>query len=129
MSDQPANVNRRTYSIKELAPFLLATVIVFTVCLSFGLISSPSESGEVFDDLAETLEPLLALGPLELCIAIFLNNAIKTLIALVSGIALGLPTLLFISFNGYLIGLLVSVIRPATSPLVITASIAPHGII
>jgi stage II sporulation protein M len=129
MENQTANTHKRVHSIKEIAPAILVTIVLFVVCLAFGLISPPYQSSEVFAGMAKTLQPLTSLGHFGLFVVIFLNNAIKTLIALLLGIALGLPALIFICFNGYIIGLLVSAVGPTTSPLIILASIAPHGII
>jgi stage II sporulation protein M len=129
MENQTTNTNTRVHSIKEIAPAILVTIVLFVVCLAFGLISPPYQSSEVFANMAETLQPLASLGYFGLFAVIFLNNVIKTLIALLLGIALGLPPLVFICFNGYFIGLLVSAVGPTSSPLIILASIAPHGII
>jgi stage II sporulation protein M len=129
MENQTENSNKIVHSIKEVMPSLLVTVVLFAVCLSFGLISPPSESVEMLSDIAETVERLMSLSPSQLLIIIFLNNSIKCLIAMVLGIALGLPPLIFICFNGYLVGLVVAALRSTIDPLIIIASLVPHGII
>jgi stage II sporulation protein M len=129
MENQTESSSKIAHPLKETAPSLLVTVVLFIVCLSFGLVSPPSQSDTMLAGLTETVEQLLSLNPYVLLIVIFLNNAIKALVAMVLGIALGILPLLFICFNGYLMGLVVAALGPTTSPLVIIAGLLPHGII
>ena len=129
MENQTESSSKIAHPLKETTPSLLVTVVLFIVCLSFGLVSPPSQSDTMLAGLTETVEQLLSLNPYVLLIVIFLNNAIKALVAMVLGIALGILPLLFICFNGYLMGLVVAALGPTTSPLVIIAGLLPHGII
>jgi stage II sporulation protein M len=129
MENQTESSSKIAHPLKETTPSPLVTVVLFIVCLSFGLVSPPSQSDTMLAGLTETVEQLLSLNPYVLLIVIFLNNAIKALVAMVLGIALGILPLLFICFNGYLMGLVVAALGPTTSPLVIIAGLLPHGII
>ena len=60
---------------------------------------------------------------------LILNNTIKALLAIVSGIIAGLPSLAFVGFNGFTIGILVSAVQPDIGFIPIVAGLAPHGII
>ena len=108
--------------------FLVATVI-FTVSLALGMRVAPDVSIEMLQELGQLLEPLESLGSLAILLVIFLNNAIKTLGVVVLGVIFGLPALVFVSFNGFMIGTLVSGLKSIAGYGVIAASMAPHGVI
>jgi stage II sporulation protein M len=86
-------------------------------------------SANLLEELSQLLGPLGSLGPLALVMIIFLNNALKALGVIVLGILLGLPPLLFICLNGFIIGVLVSALKPVAGYGVIVAGLAPHGVI
>jgi stage II sporulation protein M len=80
-------------------------------------------------DFTQSLLPLGSLPPAALFAVIFLNNAIKSLLAIVMGIAIGIFPVIFLCFNGFIIGAVVSVLQSRISNILIIASLAPHGII
>ncbi|MFC1962658.1 stage II sporulation protein M [Chloroflexota bacterium] len=109
--------------------FILAAVL-FAVSLTLGmLVVAPDASAETLEKIGEMLGLLASLNSLQLFLMIFLNNTVKALAVIVSGIFLGLPPLIFISFNGFLAGMLISGIQPTVGYGVVIASIAPHGVI
>lgn len=60
---------------------------------------------------------------------IFLNNAVKSLIAMLSGFFFGIFPVLFIAVNGYILGMVVALRLPEWGWMKIAAAILPHGII
>ena len=80
-------------------------------------------------ELASLLEPLRNASPVTLTAIIFINNALKALLAFLFGIAFALPTLLFITVNGYLIGSLTSTMGAEMGMTNVILSLLPHGII
>ncbi|HEX77627.1 MAG TPA: hypothetical protein G4O03_04360 [Dehalococcoidia bacterium] len=111
-----------------MSNFLLATAL-FSAALALGTRMASGVSADTVEGLNQLLGLMESLGPLVLLLVIFLNNAIKTLGAIVLGIALGLPPLVFIIVNGFVIGVLAAGLKSVAGYGVIVASMAPHGLI
>jgi stage II sporulation protein M len=77
------------------------------------------------------LEPLVSTGKLSilLVLLIFVNNAIKALGLVFLGILLGLPPVLFIGVNGFILGGLGSALESVKGWTYVMASFVPHGVI
>ena len=73
--------------------------------------------------------PLLKMNPLYIMLAIFLNNAFVSLVSLVLGLALGVLPILFIAFNGYLVGVISYIVAQQKGFLFIFLALLPHGIV
>ena len=123
------DTNDSTHSKRNLIFYLLLATVLLLISLMLGLTTSLEISGDTLEQFKQTLEPLMSLSPIALLFIIFFNNAIKILGAIVLGIMLGFPPLIFVTFNGYIVGLIISALKSATSYGVIIASLAPHGII
>ncbi len=109
---------------------LILAAALFAGSIALGMsVVAPDASAETLDKIGEMMGHLASLNSLQLFLVIFLNNTIKALAVIASGILLGLPPLIFISFNGFLAGMLVSGLQPTVGYGVIIASIAPHGVI
>ena len=108
---------------------LLTASALFAVTVVLGIFT-PLDSflgmGQEFEDF---LEPLLTASPALLLLFIFLNNAAKALGVVVLGILLGLPGVLFVTVNGFVIGAVVSAVESAKGLKYIVAGLTPHGII
>ena len=114
-------------------PYILFITVLFIVSLIIGLLSSIEVASANLEELKQALLPLMqslgAFGPIALLLVIFLNNAIKALAAVVLGIFVGIPPLLFIAINGFIVGLVVSALQPSMGYGIVVASLLPHGII
>lgn len=108
--------------------FILAAML-FLVALAIGSRVAPDVSAGMLEELGELLQPIAALGPFGLFLVIFLNNSVKTIGAVVLGVFFGLPSLFFIGFNGFILGALISGLKPVIGCGVIAASILPHGVV
>ena len=73
--------------------------------------------------------PLLEKAPLEIMLAIFLNNAFVSLVSLVLGLALGILPILFVAFNGYLVGVISYIVAQQKGMLFISLALLPHGVV
>ncbi len=80
-------------------------------------------------DIGEMFDFIQGLHPLIIMVIIFLNNSIKCLIVLLLGIGFGLIPLVFLTYNGFLIGVVVFITERIESSLYVLAAIVPHGII
>lgn len=121
--------NIQNYFRKRLKPYLLIATVLFVALFISGFSSDLESASAALEDLEQLFEPLGNLGPFVLFLIILLNNTIKALGAIVMGIALGIPPFVFIVFNGFIIGAIVSVLGSAVGYGVIAASLVPHGII
>ena len=122
-------VNSQNYSKKRLKPYLLIATVLFVALFISGFNSDLESASAALEELEQLFEPLGNLGPFVLFLIIFLNNTIKALGAIVMGIVLGIPPLVFVVFNGFIIGAIVSALGSAVGYGVIAASLVPHGII
>jgi stage II sporulation protein M len=103
----------------------------------FGSFLTGYVSAANFPDIANTLMegfssrfgPLLEKAPLEIMLAIFLNNAFVSLVSLVLGLALGILPILFVAFNGYLVGVISYIVAQQKGMLFISLALLPHGVV
>ena len=118
---------RQRWVIRSL---ILATAIFF-VTLIAGTLTGRSIAEELITQFGGVLAPLASTGSLSilLLLAVFINNAIKALVLIFLGILLGLPPVLFIAVNGFVLGGLGSALESAKGWGYVLASFAPHGVI
>jgi stage II sporulation protein M len=85
----------------------------------------------LLSELGAVLEPLVSTGNLSLLLllAIFINNAIKALGIIFLGILLGLPPILFIGLNAFILGGLGSALESVNGWRYALASFVAHGVI
>jgi len=84
-----------------------------------GLISMMNE--EVFKNIESENPAVVALN-------IFANNTETSIILFIGGATFGLITLLILSMNGFIIGIVVEYVRQEQGLYVILAGVLPHGI-
>ncbi len=129
-ANRPVNdVNDHINRGKSIKLSLVGSAALFVISLVVGLNVPPGFSNDTLADFRDTLGPLASLGPLALIFIIFLNNALKALGAVILGIVLGLPPIIFLVFNGLIIGVVIGGMKSITGYGVIAASLIPHGII
>jgi len=68
-------------------------------------------------------------NPVILMLIIFANNAGKGLIAMLAGFFFGIFPVLFISLNGYIVGIVISLRQPEWGVQGVLMAILPHGIL
>ncbi|MFW6118106.1 MAG: stage II sporulation protein M [Chloroflexota bacterium] len=116
---------------KVLLRNLILAASIFFVSLVLGTLIGQSIIEGLMRQLGAILEPLGSTGELTilLFLIIFINNAIKALGIIFLGILLGLPPLLFIVLNGFILGGLGSVLESVHGWTYVMASFVPHGVI
>jgi len=109
---------------------ILATSIFF-VSLVLGTLIGQNTVEGLMSQFEAILEPLVSTGKLSilLVLLIFVNNAIKALGLVFLGILLGLPPVLFIGVNGFILGGLGSALESVKGWTYVMASFVPHGVI
>jgi len=117
------------YSLKK---YILTMFIVFIFSMIIGLVVSaknPGLSETYLNNFEDSFSWIKTLNPLLIMFIIFLNNAIKSLFALVLGIGFGIVPILFVAGNGVILTILADVVSKQYSVLFVVAATLPHGII
>jgi stage II sporulation protein M len=116
---------------KVLIRNLILAASIFFISLVLGTLIGQNTVEGLIRQLGTVLEPLALTGKLTilLFLIIFINNAIKALGIIFLGILLGLPPLLFIVLNGFILGGLGSALESVNGWRYVMASFVPHGVI
>jgi stage II sporulation protein M len=124
---QVTQIIRQKVLIRNL---ILATSIFF-VSLVLGTLIGQNTVEGLMRQFGVVIEPLTSIGKLSivLVLIIFINNAIKALGLVFLGILMGLPPLLFIGLNGFILGGLGSALESVKGWGYVMASFLPHGVI
>lgn len=124
---------RVTQTIRQkvfIRNLVLATSIFF-ISIVLGRLIGQNAALEVVRRLGSALEHLAPTGNLAilLFLVIFINNAIKAFGLVFLGILLGVPPLLFIGLNGFILGSVGSALESLKGWRYVIASVVPHGVI
>ncbi len=127
-----SKVSEFTSYLRFIWPYVLFMTVVFFGALFAGYTSSAN-----FPDMADTLmesfssrfAPLMAMPPIFIMLGIFLNNAFVSLLFLVLGLVFGVLPVMFIAFNGYIVGVISHLVAQEKSLLFIFFALLPHGIV
>jgi len=124
---QVTQIVRQKVVIRNL---ILATSIFF-VTVILGTLVGQNIVEELMGQLETALGPLASTGNLSilLFLIVFINNAVKALGLVFLGILLGLPPLLIVGLNGFVLGGLGSALESAKGWTYVIASFVPHGVI
>ena len=116
---------------RELIRNLILTTAVFCASLVVGTLIGHNLVEGLLSELGAILGPLASTGslPLLLLLVIFINNAIKALGIIFLGILLGLPPILFIGLNAFILGGLGSALESVNGWRYALAAFAAHGVI
>jgi stage II sporulation protein M len=114
----------------RLGPFFVASVALFGIGVVIGVVvfdRSPELSAIFQSSLAGFIKRFRGLPKLQLAAAIFFNNAIKTLAAILLGCFLALPPVIFLVINGAALGLVLTWSGRSRGVGLTMLSILPHG--
>jgi stage II sporulation protein M len=115
-----------------ISPYVLIITFVFFGSLITGYASSaafPDMANSVMESFSSRFEPLLQMSPLSIMQAIFINNAMVSFISLILGLILGIFPIMFIAFNGYLVGVVAYLVGQERGLLFTLLALLPHGIV
>ncbi len=116
---------------KGLIRNLVLATGIFFITIVLGALIGQNAALEVLRRLGGLVERFARTENLSLLLflMIFLNNGIKTLAIIFLGILLGIPPLLFIGLNGFIVGSVGSALESAMGWKYVMASVVPHGVI
>ncbi|HEY1269438.1 MAG TPA: stage II sporulation protein M [Candidatus Binatia bacterium] len=118
--------------IRELAPYLLASVALLLAGALAGVAMAeraPDISSMRREALSEFVSLFKGLPAPLLALAIFLNNAVKTLVVIVAGVFAGILPLVFLLINGYVLGIVFHATVHTEGLWAFVAAVAPHGVL
>ena len=122
---------RRAY-LRRLQPYIIASLTLFALGIAAGLLAVqriPSLADHFQDTLANFVKLFAGMPPLQLAGAIFLNNAFKTLGAIIFGALLGIVPVVFLLANGVALGVAMSLSVQARGLWPSLLAILPHGLV
>ena len=118
--------------LRSLYGYFIFVSILFILSIMTGYIYASHcavDAVSFLEEATEIFEWITTLDPISIMLIVFLNNAIKSFLALVFGLGFGLIPLLFVASNGFIIGILINISAATRGLLFIGAAILPHGII
>ena len=118
--------------LKGIKIHILVITLVFFLSTALGFMYSsmnPEYAMQSLDEVSELFDIIKDLSPIGIMLFIFFNNAIKSLFILMLGLGFGILPLLFIAYNGYIIGVVVYIISGENGIAYILSAILPHGIL
>ncbi len=122
---------RRAYT-GRLRPYIRASLLLFGAGLIVGLMvvsHFPFLADHFEETVASFVKIFSGMSRLKLAGAIFLNNAFKTLLAILLGTLLGIIPGIFLFANGLALGVAWSLSSSSRGPWLSLLSILPHGMI
>jgi stage II sporulation protein M len=126
------NLNKELEYLKLSRKYILIMAGIFILSVIAGLLASLNDlglSGNYLDMLKNSFGWIKDLTPVGIMLVIFLNNALKSLLAIVLGAGFGIIPVIFVAGNGVLLGLVANQISSEKGVLFVLAAILPHGII
>ena len=108
---------------------IFVSLAIFTVSGLAGYSTGASESKSVMEELMNTLAPLKRLNHLFLAALIFFNNSIKAVFTILAGLLLGLGPLVFLTLNGFLLGIVIKGVVLEHGAIMTILGLLPHGIL
>lgn len=111
--------------------YVTAITLIFAASLIAGYgyaVLNPTESARFVEELSAEFGWLMDLSLPQIFLVIFLNNAIKALLAIILGLLIFVPVG-FVAYNGWIIGIVVCEQVRTSGYMSVVAGILPHGII
>ena len=110
------------------ASLILLSFLLFVGGTLAGYLSAGELSASLTGILSEELSPILKLPKPLLALAVFANNLSKTFMAMLLGLLLAIPPILFILANGFILGVVSFEVVESKGILFLLLGILPHGV-
>lgn len=121
----------RCLYFRELRPFLFTTVLLFALGIFAGILlagHSTFAGLKINESLGGFAQMFINLPKPILALMIFANNAVKTLLVIVLGIAFAIVPLVFVLVNGVAIGVVLHLATQSKGLAYSILAIVPHGV-
>ncbi|WP_457549010.1 stage II sporulation protein M [Archaeoglobus sp.] len=114
--------------MKEFVVLLL--IFLITTYVGYQWAESHPEQAKLFmERIFKGLSFVKELPPPLIFAVIFVNNSVKSLIAMLLGLIFGIIPILFVAVNGLIIGVVSEVVSKRVGLLKVLLMLLPHGII
>ncbi|MEM2727400.1 MAG: stage II sporulation protein M [Archaeoglobaceae archaeon] len=118
----------------EVGKIFIALSALFLLSCYFGYLLAgvyPDYARREIDIMKEFLKRFTGeyIPPVAIFIIILLNNSIKSFVAMVLGVLLGVAPILFVMINGVIIGIFANIFGEEIGTLSFALKILPHGIL
>jgi stage II sporulation protein M len=120
--------NQRQF-LQDLSPIFALTVFLFVFSTFMGFSMGEQISPDIFEDLFSNIPDPTQSTVIEMFIAILLNNTVASFLFLISGVLIGLPPLLFIIMNGFIVGWISYNAAKEIGLAFVLLTLLPHGLI
>lgn len=111
--------------------YLTFSTLLFVFSIYVGLtyyVFSPTGT-IVIEPFKSLIELFRKLSPFQRILFVFFNNSVKGVLNIILGPLLGIYPLVFVVFNGFILGYTFALAASKTSLLIALLSVLPHGII
>ena len=118
--------------IRELAPYLLASIGLLIAGALVGVAiaaRAPDISTLRREALSDFASFFTGLPTPLLALAIFLNNAVKTLVVILAGVFAGILPVVFLLINGFVLGIVFHAMLHTKGLWAFIVAVAPHGVL
>jgi len=114
--------------MRELA--ILSVLFMVSIYLGYTWAESNQEQSErLVNDLFRGLIFIKDFPSIMIFTIVFLNNSVKSLASMLLGVFFGIAPMIFVIFNGILLGIVFDVFSRDLGVWKVTAMLVPHGII
>jgi stage II sporulation protein M len=116
----------------RLRPFVVASLLLFCAAALAGglaIVYVPELATQLQELLQQFAQMFHGLPKLQLAIAIFLNNSVKTLVVILFGPLLGIAPVLFLILNGAILGAVMPVAAASKGVWSALMTVLPHGVL
>lgn len=107
---------------------MLLSLLLFLAGFTAGYLKAEEVSG-MTEILSEELASFFELPPPLMASAIFANNLVKTLLAMLLGIFLAIPPILFMLVNGFILGVVGFQVISNKGVAFLILGVLPHGVL
>ncbi len=118
--------------LKSSWKYICVVSVFFIISVFAGLLISLKDLGlqeNYLEMLKNSFGWIKTLSPLSIMLVIFLNNAVKSLFAIVLGAGFGIIPVIFVAGNGLILGLVANEVSKQQGIVLVLAALVPHGII
>lgn len=118
--------------VKSLRDYIFLTVVLFLASAILGFLAAsndPELAISQIEEFGNMFEWILNLSPPLIMLAIFLNNLIASIVAMLLGVGFGIVPAIISILNGFMIGIVAYYAIEVEGVAFLVAAILPHGII
>jgi stage II sporulation protein M len=112
-----------------LTPLILTCTFLFLFSLIIGFYLGPTQSGDSLRQIIQGFPDTSKMSDIQIFGFIFYNNVSKSFLFMVLGLLFALPPVIFLVFNGFVVGWFAYIFSRQYSLLASFIGIVPHGII